>query len=126
MVVPVRCWSVPSAAAGYSPRRRAGLAQGHDRRTHREHQSGRERLHQRADDLEVHGNRANHERDHARLLLLVVEADEEVRAHARQLPEDEERDRVVGKHEAEHRRHEEQGPRVEAAQPWVALEVPPP
>ena len=59
----------------------------------------------------------------ARLLLLVVEADEEVGADARQLPEDEERDRVVGEHEAEHRGHEEEGRRAKAAQPWVALEV---
>ena len=39
--------------------------------------------------------------------LLVPEADQEIRAEAHSLPADEEEGQVVGKHEDEHRRHEE-------------------
>ena len=44
----------------------------------------------------------------ARIGALVPEADQQERGEARQLPEDEEQEQVVGEHDAEHRRHEDQ------------------
>ena len=59
------------------------------------------------------------------LLLLVVEADEDVGADAGELPEHEEADGVVGQDQAEHGAHEEEEGGVEAGEPGVALEVAP-
>ncbi len=53
----------------------------------------------------------------------MLEADEEERREARQLPEDEQGEDVVAQHDAEHRAHEGEQPRVEAASLGVPVEV---
>ncbi len=69
------------------------------------------------------GDEQGLERRGARLLLFVVEADEDVGADAGELPEDEEAQGVVGEDQAEHRPHEEEDGGVEAGETGVALEV---
>ncbi|BDZ64200.1 hypothetical protein GCM10025877_11380 [Agromyces mangrovi Wang et al. 2018] len=65
------------------------------------------------------------ERRTATLAAARVVADEEVREHARRLPEDEEREHVVGGDEAEHHACEEQQQRCEAPERrLVVAEVP--
>ncbi len=53
----------------------------------------------------------------------MVVADEEEGRDARQFPKHEEGDHIVGRHRAEHGRHEEQQQDHEAGKPGIALEV---
>jgi hypothetical protein len=60
------------------------------------------------------GDQQRLQRRRPRRRALVVEADEQVRAETRQLPEDEQQEQVVGKHEPQHRGHKQQGEGLEA------------
>ncbi len=53
----------------------------------------------------------------------VLEADEQVRGHAGQAPEDEHQQEVVGQHQAQHRGHEGERERVEAVDLGMSVEV---
>ena len=61
----------------------------------------------------------------ARVLLLVLEAHQQVGAEARGLPEDEQEQEVVGQHHAEHRAHEREEREEEAPEIAVPLQVAP-
>ena len=54
----------------------------------------------------------------------MVVADEEEGCEAGQFPENKERDHIIGRDRAEHRRHEEQQQDHEPGEPWIPLKVP--
>ena len=56
-------------------------------------------------------------------VLVVLEADEEIGCDAGQFPEHEQRDEVVGQHDAQHGRHEHEDEQVETRQRRMAVQV---
>jgi hypothetical protein len=69
------------------------------------------------------GDRQRHTGTFARVLAPMPVADQQEARHAGQLPEHDQKDQVVGQHDAQHRAHEEQQEGEEARRRIAAVEV---